>query len=521
MAICSAGDPGTPPPVVSGQTVLELSFDEAEPLRGWQAATDPHVQLAPDGRGGRAVRIERPKAEGAGSQSIRYGLPLEGIRGARIRVQARVKAEEVSEPPHPWNGVKCMIHTVGPAGKNWQQQNDLFGSFDWKPLRFVAEVPPDATEAWLILGLEAVTGSAMFDQIQIVVVGTRRQAPAQRPGGPVYKGHSLPRLRGAMIGPRVTADDLRTFGLEWKANHVRWQLIWGGFPRSPADRAGVDEYRHWLHSALARLDELLPVCRQAGLVVLVDMHTPPGGRNASNECRMFHEAQFQKAFVEIWEQIAHRYRGNQTIWGYDLVNEPVEGVVAEGLLDWQALAELAARRIRAIDPEHAIIVEPAPWGSPPSLDWFEPIDVPGVVYSVHMYQPHRFTHQGVHGNPMGVHYPGEVDGRYYDKAALKTLLEPVVRFQRDYNVHIYVGEFSAIRWAPGDSAYNYLRDCIEIFEENGWDWAYHAFREWDGWSVEHGPDPADRRPASAPTNRALLLRGFYGRNAKPLHTVQP
>jgi hypothetical protein len=56
-------------------------------------------------------------------------------------------------------------------------------------------------------------------------------------GGPVYRGHTLPRLRGAMISPAVTAEDLRVLGKQWRANHVRWQLVWGGFPHGPADKA--------------------------------------------------------------------------------------------------------------------------------------------------------------------------------------------------------------------------------------------------------------------------------------------
>jgi endoglucanase len=181
-------------------------------------------------------------------------------------------------------------------------------------------------------------------------------------------------------------------------------------------------------------------------------------------------------------------------------------------LDWRGLCEKAARRVRAIDPDHAIIVEPAPWGNPQALDWFEPLAVPGVVYSVHMYQPFKFTHQGIYGNPSGVSYPGMIDGKRYDKAELRRLLDPVVRYQRDYNVHIYLGEFSAIRWAPGASGCQYLRDLIEIFEEHGWDWAYHAFREWDGWSVEHGADPQDHAPSKTPTDRQRLLREWFAKN---------
>jgi hypothetical protein len=81
-------------------------------------------------------------------------------------------------------------------------------------------------------------------------------------------------------------------------------------------------------------------------------------------------------------------------------------------------------------------------------------------------------------------------------------------------VHIYLGEFSAIRWAPGDSAHQYLRDCIDIFEEYGWDWAYHAFREWDGWSVEHGPDRNNRTRMATPTDREQLLRSWFAENEK-------
>ena len=73
--------------------------------------------------------------------------------------------------------------------------------------------------------------------------------------------------------------------------------------------------------------------------------------------------------------------------------------------------------------------------------------------------------------------------------------------------------FSAIRWAPG--AASYLRDCIDIFEEYGWDWTFHAYREWDGWSVEHGNDPQDHQPTREPTDRKKLLLDWFGRNVKP------
>lgn len=497
-----------------GGPVFRADFDAADALAAWEGAGQPGVRIVRGKDDSPCASVERPAAEGAGYRNLRVRLPLDRLRGARVRVEALVKADSVAEPPHPWNGVKCMLHTVSPGGPRWNQQDRLWGTFDWRRAGFAAEVPADATEAWLVLGLENTTGRAWFDDVKVTVIGHRRRPPAEKPSGPAYKGHNLPRLRGAMISPRVTEEDLRVLGGQWKANHVRWQLLWGGFPNGPADKADVDEYNAWLESALKHLDSLLPVCKELGILVCVDLHTPPGGRNGNSECRMFHERRFQDAFVGAWEKIAARYKGNPAVWGYDLVNEPVEGLVPEGLMDWRALAEHTARRVRAIDPDHAIIIEPAPWGGPEALDWFEPLDVPGVVYSVHMYQPHQFTHQGIHGNPEGVAYPGKVAGKEWNKEALRRALKPAVEYQRDYGVHIYIGEFSAIRWAPGESAHDYLRDVIEICEEQGWDWAYHAFREWDGWSVEHGPDRSDRSRAAAPTPRERLLRSWFEKNER-------
>lgn len=518
-------------PLGAGEVLFRFDFEEpaaqagADQLQKWDKMP-PGFEPAQ----GEGLTLERMPGRGwclhvqvpqgtPGHRTVRLTLPPEKLRGKRIKVSGVIRARGVTPPPHPWNGVKCMLQVVSPEETQWPQQNLPGGDFDWRRVSFLVAIPETCQTVNLILGLEQVCGDAWFDNILIEDLG-RRQKPTSQPQGNVFRGHDLPRLRGAMISPNVTDEDLLEFGLKWKANHIRWQLLWGGFPQSPADRVGLEEYRAWLNSALARLDAALPVCRQAGLLVTVDLHTPPGGRNDASQCRMFEVPEFQKAFVEIWEEIARRYRDSDVVWGYDLVNEPVEGAIPDGLKNWQELAEETARRVRAIDPRHAIIIEPAPWGSPNSLDLLEPLDVPGLVYSVHMYVPHSFTHQGVYENPRGVTYPGMIEGRLYNRETLKKVLEPVVRFQRDFGVHIYIGEFSAIRWAPGDSAYQYLRDCIEIFEENGWDWAYHAFREWDGWSVEHGPDPDDHQRTPQPTDRAKLLLSWYSKNVKPKFAAQ-
>ena len=504
-------------PVAKGTVVLNADFEADSDAHGWvgqrryEAGYQSPRSLCVDSRAGGDLPM------------VRVRLPAEAVRGCTLRGAAMVKAEGVSAKPNPWNGIKCMLAIETPDRKLWPQAALETGTFDWRRAVFSTKVPADATAVTLVLGLEQVTGKVCFDDVKITIAKlptTAKPAPAP---GIAFKGHDLPRLRGAMIGPHIDEDGLRTLGRDWNANLIRWQLIRHGRPGQPSSLA---DYDAWLEGELKRLDAALPLCQRYGIYVVVDLHSPPGGKSTvsgyvGSDDRLFTDRAVQDKFVDVWRGIARRYQGAQPIWGFDLANEPVEEFVEEGCDDWHDLAERTARAIREIDPQRTIIVEAPPWGSPESLADFTPLAVPNVVYSAHMYVPGSFTHQGVHQRDQSpVSYPGEIEGKHWDKAALEAALQPVIDFQRDYNVHIYIGEFSAIRWAPGDSACRYLRDVIEIFEQHGWDWSYHAFREWNGWSVEHGPDRNDTQPTAQPTDRQLLLREWFGKNQKPAWTRQ-
>jgi len=492
-----------------GHVVFATDFEGADALKA-VAGRAGAVTLDKGHPGGQALRVEVPPDAAARYANVQIPLPAEKVRGAKLILSARVKAENVSAKPQPWNGIKFMMPITAPGGKTWPQAGIGVGTFDWRPVAWQTYVPDDATEMVLVLGLEEVTGRAWFDDVKITV---RRPAVPVVPrpaAGPVYKGHGLPRLRGAMVSNDIDEDSLRVLGKEWNANLIRWQLIgWLGSGQG-VDLAKFDDV---LETHLKKLDRALPVCEKYGIMVVVDLHAPPGGSAESN---LFNDPACQKKFVEAWQMMARRYKSAKAVWGYDLLNEPVEGSYAEGCADWQELAERAAVAVRSIDPERTIIVEPAQGGGPDAMRELRPINVPNVVYSVHMYLPHQFTHQGVFESIKKPYvYPGEIEGQRWDKARLEAALRPVVDFQAAYGVHVYVGEFSAIRWAPEGSACRYIRDLIDIFEARGWDWTYHAFREWQGWSAEHGPDKGDTAPAKEPTDRGKLLREWFAKNAKP------
>lgn len=495
-----------------GEVVFATRFDTPAAQHPWPQAPFASWGAGPDGSP--ALCITVPPARAAAGNTLTIPLDLTRFRGCRLLCECLAKADQVSKPAASYLGVKFMLHYQSAStGPIWQNENDVCGSFAWRKLQFNAQIAPDATAGQLSLGLQGSSGTVWFDELKITVfkVPHPRPAPPANPP-PLFTGHDQPRLRGVMSPNVFRDDDLRVLGREWKANVIRWQLTraWG---RPGTDR-DLAEYDRWLDGRLAELDQVLAACRRYGLKAVIDMHSPPGGRYPNHDLAIFNEPLYQDHWVAVWEKIARRYQGNPAVWGYDLINEPVQNVPSPaGVADYLGAQVRAAKAVRVIDPQVPVFIEATDWDSATGYQELEPVDVPRLIYQVHVYVPGEFTHQGVHGEWKPATYPGKIGAIQWDKAQLRKALQPVRDFQLAYHVQIYVGEFSAIRWAPGAAAY--LRDCIELFEEYGWDWTYHAYREWDGWSVEHGSDPLDHQPSKQPTDRQQLLMEWFGKNVPP------
>jgi aryl-phospho-beta-D-glucosidase BglC (GH1 family) len=219
------------------------------------------------------------------------------------------------------------------------------------------------------------------------------------------------------------------------------------------------------------------------------------------------------SYTNIWAAIAARYKGNPVIAGYDLINEPVmpkdRNLPSGPPIDyWTPFASQLIQAIRAVDPASIIIVEPSPWGQAKGFGALTPLPFERIVYSFHFYEPHALTHQGIGAYPEGINYPNAVT----TKAWLSQKMEVVRAFARKHGVPIYVGEFSIVRWAPGDSAKQYVSDVIDLLEAEGWNWSYHAFREYEGWDAEIDPSlpryVKNVRSSTAPTIKVLVEKGF-------------
>ncbi len=116
---------------------------------------------------------------------------------------------------------------------------------------------------------------------------------------------------------------------------------------------------------------------------------------------------------------------------------------------------------------------------------------------------------------MDIRYPGWIDWQYWDKKAIEEYFEPLIEFQRKHNALVWIGEFSAIRWAPGSE--EYLRDCLDIFEKYGWGWCYHTYKGWQGWDPDYGSNFTKEKDVKAalvpaPSPRWKLLMKYFERS---------
>jgi hypothetical protein len=494
---------------LSAQVVFERTFDQPGPQ------VTPSARVVDDPERGSVLEVT-VAADTPQPHTVSFPIDLGAVRGRTVAFGAEVRAESVSKPPQPWNGVKVMLIVRSPARTDYLQPEIPTGAFGWRRLSSIATIPADATEVYLVLGLEQVTGTVRFDDVRVRLRPQRTAAVPPAPATqPIFRGHDLPRLRGAMVGQQLTESDIEHFARVWGGNVIRWQF----FEAATKDRP-LDQYDAWLEGQLAAFDRAVEHCRKHGVKLVLDLHSPPGGQAFSAgyitaRGDIFRSPLAQAKFLDVWRRIAARYKGNEVIWGFDLLNEPDDSMVSEEAMDWQDLAHAAALAVREVDPDRTLIVEPNRWGSPAAFAAFQPLPLPRIVYSFHFYDPHPFTHQGIHNNPAGITYPGEIAGKVWNKAALEEAMQPAIDFARKYRVHLYVGEFSAIRTAPPGTAAAYLADVTSLFEKHGFDWSYHAYREWQGWSLEH-EGPLDRpRPADSPTDRAEVITALLRLNQRP------
>jgi hypothetical protein len=310
---------------------------------GWRAS-DPSLVTLIHAKGQPAyLEVAVPANSENTTADAELALPAYDIAEDLVQVTVEARVKDVTKPTESYNGVKVMLHVTSTLQADTWDQADANGdtfpvTYSWKKLSFRSPIPMSAKTATLVLGLQGSTGTVDFRNISIKLFRKAMPGYPSNVNVAVYKGHSADALRGVMISPDISPADIETLK-KWNVNLVCWQLTWGGFPRSKTDIASPAAYDAWLTGSLKHLDDMLPYLKKANILVVLDLHTPPGGSDPGGVDRVFSDAIWQKHFVDCWRMMATKYRGEKQIWGYDLFNEPVAGVELDNLLDWHDLAD--------------------------------------------------------------------------------------------------------------------------------------------------------------------------------------
>jgi hypothetical protein len=205
---------------------------------------------------------------------------------------------------------------------------------------------------------------------------------------------------------------------------------------------------------------------------------------------------------------------------YQFLSEPVMVKNKKSLLPvkWNEILNNMLKTMREYDRSRYVIVSAGVWGFPDGYGNFPLLNDNRIIYNAHVYMPHNYTHQGItDSGDQPLTYPGRVGFTFWDKNALEKFVLPLKQFQEKHKVPVYIGEFSAVRWAPGRD--QYLKDAIDIFERNGWSWIYFAFggqTVWTGWDPRYEAVSADSKRQLSykgyDTSTWSLLRSYYKRN---------
>ena len=88
---------------------------------------------------------------------------LQPYRGKELSFSIRCRAQEVTKPLHPWNGVKFMLSYQVNGKTFYPGAPGSYGSYDWQLLTFNATIPESADVGTLTLGLQESSGKVEYD----------------------------------------------------------------------------------------------------------------------------------------------------------------------------------------------------------------------------------------------------------------------------------------------------------------------------------------------------------------------
>lgn len=291
----------------------------------------------------------------------------------------------------------------------------------------------------------------------------------------------------------------------------KWKSLKPGSAKGDFLIGPVGTYKGLYKPDLERLKIVLDIAHEERIKVLLVFLNIPGRRwrqhtkNLVQVRKIWESFKDQEESLHFFGHIASHLGQHKALIGINPLNEPqpeqtgikYSGETKKTYLSWYEKVKgtpqdinlfyrKVVTKIRHWSRDLPIILEASDMGGSFGFHILESQKDPHLYYSFHMYEPFRYTFKRVEATYPGfVPYPRNKQwGEDWNKKKLEeTMVKTVKEWQKKNKLssnHIIVGEFGIHRDAKG--ALNYIKDLVQIFEENKWHHAYYSFHE-DNWKV--------------------------------------
>lgn len=262
---------------------------------------------------------------------------------------------------------------------------------------------------------------------------------------------------------------------KWGFNSIRLPMHYNLFTL-PVDKELIEGQNTWLKTGFRLTDNLLSWCKKNKIYLILDLHAAPGGQGNDRPIAdvdtlkpsLWESEANQKKTIALWKKLAERYKDEEWIGGYDLINET--NYKLEGNIALKNLFASLTKEIRNIDKKHIIFIE----GNQFANDYtgLTPPWDKNMIYSFHKYW-----------NPTTV----ETIQKYLD-------------MREQYNVPFWMGE-------SGENNNEWFRAAVNLFETNniGWSW----------WTIKKIGSESSLMTISKPVGYQKIIEYWAGKGPKP------
>ncbi|MFC1703262.1 glycoside hydrolase family 5 protein [Candidatus Omnitrophota bacterium] len=222
---------------------------------------------------------------------------------------------------------------------------------------------------------------------------------------------------------------------------------------------------------LSYLQKAIAWAKKYKLWIILDLHGCPGSQNqdwhsdSKGRALLWTSATNKKRTIALWRYLAGVFKDEETIAGYDLINEPIIDNASLNTFYKELIFE-----IRKIDKNHILFLEPGDWAQ--DLQHLKRPKDDNIAFSLHAYQPIDFCFNFV----PSLRYVNGSTTNGWHMSRYRRYLMSYARLARKLKAPILIGEFGVNSRSNTCGEMNHLKDLLKIFNECNFHWTYWTYK---------------------------------------------